>query len=92
MTSAIKSRMKEESAIDGGKKDKRRRPVDRRVYEQAGKAVEAIVKADKTKSAGRSLRSLKLAPRNVAKKATHALTCETLRCNLPCRIRFSFNS
>ena len=49
------------------------------VDRQAAAAVGTLLAADAARRGGRALKSLTLAPRNVAKRATHAVTVETLR-------------
>ncbi|GJP82767.1 hypothetical protein CLOP_g13002 [Closterium sp. NIES-67] len=50
-----------------------------RVHAQAAAAVERIVRASETRRGGCAVKGLTLAAGNVAKRATHAVTCETLR-------------
>ena len=52
------------------------------VDQQASDAVHSLLQASKSKSRGASIRSLTLAPHITAKKAVHAVTCETLKCEL----------
>ena len=49
------------------------------VDRQAAHAVAALLRADETGGGGASIKSLTLGPAVAAKKATHAVTCETLR-------------
>ena len=49
------------------------------VDRQAAHAVAALLRADKTGISGASIKSLTLGPAVAAKKATYAVTCETLR-------------
>ena len=49
---------------------------------QAAFAVEKLVEAHAAKRGGASLKSLTLGPRVVEKKATHAVTCQVLKCKL----------
>eukprot|EP00850_Spirogloea_muscicola_P018585 SM000172S03058 [mRNA] locus=s172:85266:89635:+ [translate_table: standard] len=53
--------------------------VPRKVYLQVASILARVLAADASKSDGASIKSLALAPAVVAKKATYALTCETLR-------------
>ncbi|CAI5494491.1 unnamed protein product [Closterium sp. Naga37s-1] len=50
-----------------------------RVHAQAASAVERIMRANETRRGGCAVKGLTLAEGNVAKRATHAVTCETLR-------------
>ncbi|CAI5972245.1 unnamed protein product [Closterium sp. NIES-65] len=50
-----------------------------RVHAQAAAAVERILRANETRRGGCAVKGLTLAEGNVAKRATHAVTCETLR-------------
>ncbi len=50
------------------------------VDQQASDAVHTLLQASRSKSRGASIRSLTLAPHITAKKAVHAVTCETLKC------------
>ena len=52
------------------------------VDQQASDAVHRLLQASRSKSRGASIRSLTLAPHITAKKAVHAVTCETLKCEL----------
>ena len=52
------------------------------VDQQASNAVHRLLQASRSKSRGASIRSLTLAPHITAKKAVHAVTCETLKCEL----------
>ena len=52
------------------------------VDQQASDAVHSLLQASRSKSRGASIRSLTLAPHITAKKAVHAVTCETLKCEL----------
>lgn len=49
------------------------------VDRQAASAISKLLQADATGTRGASIKSLTLAPAVQAKKATHAVTCETLR-------------
>jgi putative methyltransferase len=49
------------------------------VDRQAAHAVGALLRADETGAGGASIKSLTLGPAVAAKKATYAVTCETLR-------------
>lgn len=51
-----------------------------KVRRQAAKAVQSLLKGDADRRASASIRSLIYAPSIVAKKATLALTCQTLKC------------
>eukprot|EP00850_Spirogloea_muscicola_P000603 SM000002S05683 [mRNA] locus=s2:1487313:1491459:- [translate_table: standard] len=53
--------------------------VPRKVYLQVASILARVLAADASRSDGASIKSLALAPAVVAKKATYALTCETLR-------------
>jgi len=50
---------------------------------QAAAAVGKLLAADAARSGGASVKSLTLAPHVVEKKATHAVTCNTLKCESP---------
>ena len=54
--------------------------VLRIVHRQAAAAVSRLLEADASKRGGVSIKALTLSPSVLSKKATHALTCETLRC------------
>lgn len=54
-----------------------------KVRRQAAKAVRTVLHGDEHRKASGSIRSLVYAPSVVAKKATLALTCHTLKCQLP---------
>ena len=47
---------------------------------QAAAALGKLLAADSARSGGASIKSLTLAPHVVEKKATHAVTCNTLKC------------
>ena len=51
-----------------------------KVRRQAARAVQSLLKGDADRRASASIRSLIYAPSIVAKKATLALTCQTLKC------------
>eukprot|EP00850_Spirogloea_muscicola_P023636 SM000373S13618 [mRNA] locus=s373:46324:50619:- [translate_table: standard] len=53
--------------------------VPRKVYLQVASILARVLAANARRSDGASIKSLALAPAIVAKKATYALTCETLR-------------
>jgi hypothetical protein len=63
--------------------------VEKKVHRQAAAAVGKLLEADEEKRGGANIKTLTLAPANIAKKATYALTCETLRCTEPFLL-FSF--
>ena len=52
------------------------------VDQQASDAVHRLLQASRRKSRGASIKSLTLAPHITAKKAVHAVTCETLKCEV----------
>lgn len=54
--------------------------VLRIVHRQAAVAVSRLIEADASKRGGVSIKALTLSPSVLSKRATHALTCETLRC------------
>eukprot|EP00976_Prorocentrum_cordatum_P030556 622223-Prorocentrum_minimum.AAC.2 len=54
--------------------------IEGKVHKQAAGVVGRLLKAQGKKKGGASLKSLTLAPNIVAKKATHAICCETLKC------------
>lgn len=58
--------------------------VEKKVHRQAAIAVGKLLEADEKKQGGASIKTLTLAPGVIAKKATYALTCETLRCESHC--------
>lgn len=49
----------------------------------AAEAVAKLIAADESQRSGKSIKSLTLAPHVSTKKATYALTCQTLRCERP---------
>lgn len=53
--------------------------IRRQIYRQASAAIVRLLNADLSKRKGSSVEALTLAPAVLAKKATHALTCQTLR-------------
>lgn len=54
------------------------------IHRQAAFAVQRLLTADETRSKGASLKSLTLAPHIQHKRATYAVTCQVLQCEL-CR-------
>jgi hypothetical protein len=50
------------------------------VHKQAAQVVRKLLAAQEAGKGGASLKSLTLAPAILAKKATHAICCETLKC------------
>lgn len=50
------------------------------VVRYAAEAVAKLIAADASQQSGKSIKSLTLAPHVSTKKATYALTCQTLRC------------
>ena len=53
------------------------------IHRQAAVAVGKLLAADATRSGGANVKSLTLAPHIAEKKATYAVTCNTLRCEQP---------
>ena len=53
---------------------------------QAAAALGKLLAADAARAGGASIKSLTLAPHVVEKKATHAVTCNTLKCEPACVI------
>ncbi|KAK3233758.1 hypothetical protein CYMTET_55974 [Cymbomonas tetramitiformis] len=53
--------------------------IEGKVHRQVAKIISRLLTANSSKHSGASIKSLTLAPRIIAKKATHALTCETLK-------------
>jgi hypothetical protein len=62
--------------------------VEKKVHRQAAAAIGKLLEADEKKQGGANIKTLTLAPANIAKKATYALTCETLRCTEPLLLFF----
>lgn len=54
------------------------------IHRQAAFAVQRLLTADETRSKGASLKSLTLAPHIQHKRATYAVTCQVLQCELCC--------
>lgn len=54
---------------------------------QAAQAVDRLIAAAETQRSGATIKALTLAPHVVHKRATHAVTCETLRCEFQCWVR-----
>lgn len=50
------------------------------IHRQAAVAVGKLLAADATRSGGANVKALTLAPHIAEKKATYAVTCNTLRC------------
>ena len=54
--------------------------IESKVHKQAAGVGGRVLRAQGAKKGGASLKSLTLAPNIIAKKATHAICCETLKC------------
>ena len=59
---------------------------------QAAVAVGKLLAADAARTGGASIKSLTLAPHVVEKKATHAVTCNTLKCVSCCSLHVDMAS
>lgn len=54
--------------------------IEARIHTQAAAVLKRLLTAHGKRKKGAALRTLTLANHIVAKKATHAITCETLKC------------
>lgn len=58
------------------------------IHRQAAVAVGKLLAADATRSGGANVKALTLAPHIAEKKATYAVTCNTLRCKFAQQVHF----
>lgn len=58
------------------------------IHRQAAVAVGKLLAADATRSGGVNVKALTLAPHIAEKKATYAVTCNTLRCEFAQQVHY----